>query len=260
MTNANESLVPIRDFQLFVKTISPSKSSKKTTIFLHDSLGCTTLWRDFPQRYMALTGDDVVVYDRRGYGQSTPYPPDETRTIDYMAKEAEVLHELLDQLDIESCSLFGHSDGATIALLAAAQKPNRIQQVIIEGPHIYVESITREGVHAASVAYATTDLKQRLQKYHGDRTDAMVHAWTSTWLSDFYQQWNVTSQLPAITCPVLAFQGEADEFGTAQQVWDIQQHVSGECEVVLIPEIGHTPHKECPDFVLSHLEGYFGKG
>ena len=254
----NEAIVAIADFELYVKTLKQEQTAQGTTIFLHDSLGCTTLWRDFPARYAQLTHHDVIIYDRRGYGRSTPYQ-DEVRGINYMETEADVLAELLKQLQISQCTLFGHSDGATISLIAAAKYPDLIRQLIIEGPHIYMEEVTHAGVRAASITYNHTDLRQRLEKYHGERTDEMVKAWTSTWLSDFFQEWNIVHQLPSIVCPVIAFQGEKDEFGTAQQVWDIQKHSTGKCEVHLIPKIGHTPHKECPEVVLSHLEEYLSK-
>ena len=245
-------MVSIADFELFVKTIRPDGAETGTTIFLHDSLGCTVLWRDFPQKYMELTGHRVLIYDRRGYGKSTPYR-NEVRDINYMEQEAEVLHELLSLMQIDHCTLFGHSDGATISLLTAAKYPGIIDQLIIEGPHIYVEEVTINGIRAALTAFQATDLRQRLQKYHGERTDEMVKAWVETWLSDDFRYWNITARLAVITCPVLILQGEQDEFGTAQQVWDIERHVLGPCEVYLIPETGHTPHKECPELVLARL-------
>ncbi|MEL7147109.1 MAG: alpha/beta hydrolase [Bacteroidota bacterium] len=252
----NEQRISISGFEIFVKTMKPVVSGNETTVFLHDSLGCTTLWRDFPQRYMELTGHQIVIYDRRGYGKSTPYQQ-EVRGVDYMEREADVLYELLQFLNIDQCTLFGHSDGATISLIAASKYPDRVKQLIIEGPHIYVEEITRTGVREASITYQNTDLKQRLQKYHGMRTEEMVNAWISIWLSDLFRDWNISHLLPAVACPVAIFQGEKDEFGTAQQVWDIKNEVSGSCEAFLIPEVGHTPHKECPDLVLRYLKEYF---
>ena len=35
-------------------------------IFLHDSLGCVELWRDFPEQLQQKTGLNVLVYDRQG--------------------------------------------------------------------------------------------------------------------------------------------------------------------------------------------------
>ncbi|UTA52043.1 hypothetical protein MSS93_00245 [Deinococcus radiodurans] len=41
-------------------------------VFLHDSLGCTATWRDFPARLAELTGRDALLYDRLGHGGPVP--------------------------------------------------------------------------------------------------------------------------------------------------------------------------------------------
>lgn len=61
-----------------------------TLVFLHDSLGCITTWREFPQALSTALGMDAVVYDRQGYGRSQAMGP-EPRGLDYMHREADVL-------------------------------------------------------------------------------------------------------------------------------------------------------------------------
>lgn len=39
-------------------------------LLLHDSLGCVTLWRDFPALLCSATGRRIVAYDRLGFGAS----------------------------------------------------------------------------------------------------------------------------------------------------------------------------------------------
>jgi len=46
---------------------------------------------------------------------------------------------LLDALGIDKVDLLGHSDGATIALIAAAYHPDRVDRVIAIAPHVFVE-------------------------------------------------------------------------------------------------------------------------
>ena len=76
------------------------------------------MWRDFPQRVADATGTTVIVYSRRGYGQSDPLPG--PRAVDYMHGEAQdVLPKLLRALGVERPLLVGHSDGASIALAHA---------------------------------------------------------------------------------------------------------------------------------------------
>ncbi len=232
---------------------------RPTLVFLHDSLGCIALWRDFPHRLGEATGCNVLVYDRRGYGQSNPFADGERQT-DYLEAEADVLHALLMTLDIKDAILFGHSDGGSIALIAAAKYPRQVRALIVEGAHIFVEDVTLAGLRQAVLAYQKTDLKSRLTRYHGDKTDRVFRAWTETWLREDYRHWNIEHFLPAIGCPVLVIQGEKDAYGTLRQVEGIASGVRGAAASFIVSGAGHTPHKEAApetlaraaDFVLKH--------
>lgn len=228
-------------------------------IFLHDSLGCTRLWRDFPQQIAAQTGHTVYLYDRQGYGQSQAFSS-QYRELDYMHDEADTLIGFMDACSLDQAILFGHSDGGSIALLAAAKYPQRIQAIITEGAHIFVEDITLNGIREAVVQYNTTTLPQKLAKYHGDKTDAVFHSWADTWLRPDFKNWNIEHSLPAITCPALVLQGVDDEYGSPLQVQRIAELVSGPIETWLIPEAKHTPHKEQPATVLQRCVSFLQQG
>jgi pimeloyl-ACP methyl ester carboxylesterase len=246
--------VEINDMTLNVyQTIGDN--SKATLFFLHDSLGCVKLWRDFPNKLGSLTGCSVLVYDRQGYGESSSFNKTD-RANDYMELEADVLDQLMSKCEIGNAILFGHSDGGTIALIAAAKYPARIKGVITEGAHIFVENITVAGIQKAVEAYESTDLKQRLEKYHGSKTDGVFWAWAKTWLAEKYRGWNIQYLMPNIICPVLIIQGENDEYGTLEQVNGIVENVSGKSKTLIIPNVGHTPHKEATEAVLEHSTAF----
>ena len=230
-------------------------TDRPTIVFLHDSLGCTALWRDFPERLGKMTQCNIVVYDRLGYGKSDPMP-DAPRPVDYMEAEAETLHDLLKALSIDQPILFGHSDGASIALLTAAKYPKTIKAVLSEAAHVVVEEITLKGIREAMQAYLNTNLKERLEKYHGNNTDILFRAWTLTWTREDFRKWNIEKFLPAITCPVLVIQGYNDEFGTQEQVNSIIATVSGSASKARIHASGHTPHKETPEETLAISAGF----
>lgn len=229
-----------------------------TIVFLHDSLGCIELWRGFPKKLGELANCNVLVYDRLGYGKSGDFSTS-TRGNDYLEKEADVLREVLEMNNIDNAILFGHSDGGSIALIAAAKYPSPIQGVITEGAHVFVEEITLQGIREAVNAYHTTNLKEKLQKYHGDKTDGVFDAWTKTWLSDEYRSWNIEHFLPQIKSPALIIQGEKDEYGTLEQVNRIVSQVGGLAGKMIIPGVGHTPHKEAADVVLEQSAAFINK-
>lgn len=232
-------------YQLQLKQMSKETvvSGRPVLVFLHYSLGSISLWRDFPERLATATGCNLMIYDRRGYGRSSSFAPG-ARSLRYLEEEAEVLGKVLEKCDIRQAILFGHSDGGSIALIAAAFYPGMIMGIISEGAHVFVEEITLKGVLKAVEAYQTTKLRQKLEKYHGDNTHGVFMAWTETWLRPDFREWNIESYLPQISCPVLAIQGEQDEYGTIKQLEAIKEKVSGPVKLVLVPDVGHSPHKE----------------
>lgn len=249
MTN---TFLSIGDSQLEYIWIEPRKPAAPTLIFLHEGLGCVALWRDFPQQLAQATGCGALIYSRAGYGASSPAPL--PRPITYLHAEAEVLRAIIEQLGIQETILIGHSDGASIALLYAASKPlPGLAGLILEAPHVFVEPITLAGITAAAELYRTTNLRSRLARYHGDRTDDVFWGWHDAWQQPEFHDWNIEALLPAITAPILLIQGQDDEYGTAAQLETIKQQASGPVEIMLLPNCGHTPHQEQPARVLAEM-------
>ncbi|MCJ7935192.1 MAG: alpha/beta hydrolase [Chryseobacterium sp.] len=243
------TVINVDEKNLYIE-YNTSFEDRPAIVFLHDSLGSVQLWRDLPGKLAEATQSNVLVYDRLGYGKSHSMPTHE-RTVNYMELEADLLNDLLAELHIDKAILFGHSDGGTIALITAAKYPERVEAVICEAGHIFVEEVTLKGIYDAWEAYKTTNLAERLQKYHGDKVEILFRAWTETWTRDDYRNWNIEYLLKDIVCPLLFIQGEADEYGSLDQVEKTVSQVSGSTEKYIIPGIGHTPHKEAPELVVK---------
>ncbi len=231
---------------------------RPTIIFLHDSLGCIKLWRDFPEKLGELTKCNILVYDRQGYGESCSFSFSK-RDNYYMEQEADLLNQLLDFWQIKKAILFGHSDGGSIALITAGKYPDKIQGIITEGAHIFVEDVTINGIEEAIKLYKTTDLKTKLKKYHGNKTDEMFWAWASTWTTDEFRNWNIEEFLPKIVCDSLIIQGEEDEYGTLKQVENITTQTNGQSTQLVIPNVKHTPHKEIPELILQKASEFINQ-
>ncbi|MBL0912012.1 MAG: alpha/beta hydrolase [Bacteroidia bacterium] len=254
MIHTTETLLNTGGVHLYTKYSFPLPG-RPVLVFLHDSLGCTQLWRDLPERLVEETQCNVLVYDRLGYGKSDPLPS-RHRAIDYLEREAAVLNDLLQQLHIADAILFGHSDGASISLIAAALYPERVRAVVSEAAHIFVEDITLRGILHNVDLYERTDLKQRLERYHGDKTEDVFRSWADTWTRADFRSWNIEHLLPRIQCPVLVMQGDADEFGTLAQVEGILKGVGEKAERCVIPGAGHTPHKEAAKLAFERSAAF----
>ena len=172
----------------------------------------------------------------------------------YLETEAfERLPEVLAACAIEAPILVGHSDGATIALLFAARFPEAPLAVMSEAAHPFIEARTIQGIWRTLHAFETTTLRERLRSHHGAGVDTMFRGWSEVWLSPGFRDWTIVPLLPAIRCPVLAIQGEEDEYGTPDQVRAILQGVSGPSEGLLLPGCAHVPHVQAREAVLARM-------
>jgi pimeloyl-ACP methyl ester carboxylesterase len=221
-------------------------------VFLHEGLGSITQWRHFPLALAQATGLAALVYDRRGNGRSEAR--NQPFGTDYLEVEAFArLPEVLAACGIEAPLLVGHSDGATIALLYASRFPGAPVAVVAEAAHPIIEDATIQGVWRTLHTFENTPLRERLRSHHGPQVEAMFRAWSDIWLSPGFRDWSMVHLLPAIRCPVLAIQGEDDEFGTPDQVRAILEGVSGPAEAMLVPGCAHVPHLQARDPVLARM-------
>ncbi len=223
-------------------------------VFLHEGLGSIAQWRDFPAALCAAAARPGIVYERFGHGRSSPMAG--PRTTGYLHEEAGTLIGLLDALSVPKADLVGHSDGGSIALLAGAREPARFGRLVTMAAHVLVEDVTLAGIRAAQLTYAGTDLRARLMRYHGEGTDALFRAWADTWLSAPFRGWNIEGELKLLTSPVLAIQGEGDEYGTLDQLARIKKAVGGPCVTWAVPKAAHHPHLQARAEVLDRLAAF----
>src|SRR5260221_660536 len=97
----------IADKQLEYEWHGPGPEAAPTLVFLHEGLGCVTMWRDFPRRLAEAVGCGALVFSRAGYGNSDPVPL--PRPVTFMHEEAlVVLPQVLDAFAIRKsmCPFF----------------------------------------------------------------------------------------------------------------------------------------------------------
>jgi pimeloyl-ACP methyl ester carboxylesterase len=256
--------VDIATERLEVLRISPERAGR-TLVFLHEGLGSVAAWRDFPRTLCDRLGAPGLVYSRRGYGQSSPLPA--PRQSDYLHREAhEVLPALLAAFGIAAPLLVGHSDGGSIALLYAAREtddPTTLPAAIaIMAPHVLVEEVTLQGIRAARIAWGVGGPQGKLQSaladLHADATSAFF-GWNDAWLAPEFAHWNIEREIERITCPVLAIQGEQDQYGTMDQLDRIARAVSGPCRLLKLDRCGHAPHRDQPEAVIDAIAQLYGE-
>lgn len=257
MSAQAESLfLTVRGRKLEVQRIAGLGRAARTLVFLHEGLGSVAMWRDFPRDAALATGCAAVVYSRYGYGQSEVLR--EPRGVDYMHVEAlEVLPELLARLDVQEPVLVGHSDGGSIALIHAA-KHDKVKGLVVMAPHVFVEDISIKSISEARTAFETSDLPQKLGRYHADAARTF-RGWNDIWLHPDFRAWNIEDVLPRIHCPMLAIQGFDDEYGTMAQLEAIARQTGGPVELLRLAACRHSPHRDQPKVVIEAMSRFIDR-
>jgi pimeloyl-ACP methyl ester carboxylesterase len=223
-------------------------------VFLHEGLGSVALWRDFPRKVARRLNAPALVYSRFGYGASDGLTG--KRTPAFMHEEAlAVLPALLDRLAIERPVLIGHSDGASIALIHAAAAGRPVRGLVCLAPHVLVEPVCVESIAKIRQSYFETDLRERLAKYHARVDDAFL-GWADAWLDPAFLSWSIEELTAQIDQPLLLIQGLNDEYGTLAQLDRIEARVTAPVRRLVLPDCGHSPHRDQEAAVLDAIAGF----
>jgi esterase len=92
-------------------------------IILHGLFGSNKNWQSISKVFSQSF--DVLTLDLRNHGESF-----HSDVMDYPSMVRDV-HHLLNQLEIKSCRLMGHSMGGKVAMLFASQYPQLISQLVV---------------------------------------------------------------------------------------------------------------------------------
>jgi pimeloyl-ACP methyl ester carboxylesterase len=249
---ADQGFIELGAMRLEYRMIGPRPDEAPTIVLLHEGLGCVGLWGNFPEKLAEATGAGVFVYSRAGYGQSSPVKL--PRPLTFMHEEANsVLPPLLDAIGFRRGLLVGHSDGASIAAIyGGSVQDHRVRGLVLMAPHFFTEDMGIAEIARAREAYATTDLRQKLGRWHAD-VDNAFKGWNDAWLDPQFRKWDITEPLAYIRVPVLIIQGENDQYGTVKQIEVAQQECYCPVDVALLPGIKHSPHREAPDATLRTI-------
>lgn len=251
---ADQGFLDVAGQRLEYRMAGPRPSEAPTLVLLHEGLGSAGLWGDFPERLSAATGAGVFVYSRAGYGQSSPVSL--PRPLTYMHDEARAaLPAVLDAIGWQHGLLIGHSDGASIAAIyAGTHQDHRLDGIVLIAPHFVVEDVSLASIREAKTAYETTDLKEKLGRWHRDPDNAF-RGWNDAWLDPAFRQWDISEQLAFIRVPILIVQGANDQYGTVKQIEVAKDECYCPVEVALL-DAKHTPQREAPDETLRVIADF----
>jgi pimeloyl-ACP methyl ester carboxylesterase len=257
--NTKEQIIHFNEQDIYLKQWMPENDSGKAPIILfHDSLGSVELWRTFPESLAKITARTVIAYDRLGFGKSSQL--DAIPALNFIEQEADTTFKrVIEYLQLECFILMGHSVGGGIATCCAANYPEQTKALITIAAQSFVEDRTLSGIKEAKLVFQQPEQMARLEKYHKNKAEWVLNAWTETWCHPDFKTWSLIPQLKQITCPNLIIHGELDEYGSNIQAENFQNFSSGHSELHILEGCHHLPHKENLSLVLDLIEEFLIK-
>ncbi len=251
-TTVDTALVKVpfdgRTLDIEYQWIAARRKHRPLVVFLHEGLGSVSMWRDFPRKlceagrsragFLALRLRPFHRARRRSSGAWISCTARRARR----CRPCSMPWRSAPDAATASPGCWATATGGSIALIHAASFPDDVDGLTVLAPHIMVEDISVHSIAATRETYLHTDLRARLARHHA-HVDSAFWGWNDIWLNADFRHWDLRPMLDHIRCPVLAVQGEDDEYGTMAQIEGIHRYAP-QTVLLKLARCGHSPHRD----------------
>jgi pimeloyl-ACP methyl ester carboxylesterase len=210
-----------------------SRADGTPIVFLHGGWGYDAY--PFDLQIEAFGADHrIVIPDRTGYGGS---PALDSLPSDFHARAAEETRLVIDALDLRRPVLWGHSDGAIIALRLGLADPGRFAGIVAEATHFFRRKPRSQGFFEAVVTSAESTA---IMKLHA-RAWLEIGARTASPTDDFYD-----GRLSELDVPALILHGARDPRTEPGEIdaLSVAALAGPPARLEILEKGGHSPHSE----------------
>jgi pimeloyl-ACP methyl ester carboxylesterase len=220
----------------------------------------------------------VIAYDRPAFGLTErPMPGAWQGESPYSThSQVDLLFGIMDSLGIQQAVLVGNSAGGTIATLAALERPERVQALVMVDAAIYggggspawarpllstpqlnhlgpllARQLRERGEDGIRLAWHDPS-RVTQEIYDGYRKPLQVENWDrALWeLTKSSRESNLAERLGQLNLPVLVVTGDDDRIVPTENSLRLAKEVPG-AQVTVFPACGHLPQEECPQAFLD---------
>lgn len=236
----------------------------KAIVFLH---GYTGSGKDWVNQITAVSDKyKAIAIDHRGHGKSEAPAFEGQYSIKIFSKD---LYALMNELGVRRCCLVGHSMGGFMALQFVLDHSELVRALVLVDTssgefevvpgyaelRAKLDELARTQGMEAAFEYDAAHNPIRVERFkrHPELREVTRRKMVNTpvdgyiYVARTFAKWPpVTKRLNEINVPTLIFWGEEDAgFLKASQI--LKQSIHG-AELITVPNVGHSPHEEAPDF------------
>jgi len=209
-------------------------------LYLHGGALCTDAHRNeinfLSQNYK------VIAADRQGQGRTADFD----REISYEEMAIGQL-ELLNHLKIDSCIVYGNSDGGPVALYMTIKSPKTVTKLIVEGTNYHysgIEDNWTELLKSVTPEMYQNDFFNALSPNGSEYWPTMLSKLKNMWLNSPIL---TPLELNKISCPTLVIAGDRDMIKIEHTV-SLYKSIP-DASLFIVPSTSHGAMEKNPDIV-----------
>jgi valacyclovir hydrolase len=205
--------------------------------------------------WFAERGFAVIAPDPRGYGGSRP--PERDFPLDFYDRDAADMFALMSALGHERFAVMGWSDGANIAAIMAAGKPQRVTKLVVFGGQSF---LTQEEIDAFNAIRQISAWSPRaaetMRTVYGDALGGLWDRYVDGQVALFQAGGNLyRERLKDVRCPAFVLHGARDPLVPAFHAQAIHQGIAGS-RLHIYPEGRHNIHIKYADDFNAAVYGF----
>jgi pimeloyl-ACP methyl ester carboxylesterase len=236
----------INDFNIYYEI----HGEGDTIIFLHHGFGCTKIWNKIYPSFVA-EGYKVIMYDRRGYGQSEEgedfyefYESDR-----YRLESVDELRSMKESLGVGPCHLVGQCEGGVVGIDYAIKYPEDVKTLTVASTQCYSEMPMTE-LNTIRLVNTFTQLDPELQvkmvSWHGDPAEIKYNQFAKKGGAYGIDYFDLRPILSMVPCPTLVLYPDRSSIFDVEQSIAFYRHLP-KGELAVFPRCGHNTYEQRPE-------------
>lgn len=232
-------------------------------LLLHHGFSSGRMWDGI---YPGLVGAGykVVLYDRRGYGQSEPGNDFEEFYVSdrYCPESVEELAALCDRLDIRSFNIVGQCEGGVVGVYYAERFPGQVRALAISSTMCSSSSPLTE-FNKASFPTPFHELepaiRDSLLRWHGpDRAEPLYELARVRGGAYGCGMFDLRPRLAQVSCPTLVLYPDRSSLFGVEQAVAFYRHLP-DGELAVLPRCGHNTYQHYPKEYVRHVLSFLDR-
>lgn len=236
----------------------------RAIVLLHHGFGCTRIWKEI---YPALLdrGYRILMYDRRGYGQSE----EGAGFMDFYVSErfrsegVKEMRALLDAMKIRRFHIIGQCEGGVVAADYAARYPEQVESMVISSTQCFSHVTMVEKnklMFPKPFEELESALKAKLMEWHGERAEPFFDQFRRYGGAYGTGVFDLRPVLASVRCPTLVLYPDRSAFFEVEQGVAMYRALS-KGELCVLPKCDHNTYQyQSNEYVRNCLDFFKRNG